>query len=30
VPPGGLYLNRIWYDGVVGEMMGAGVEMECK
>ena len=21
VPPGGLYLTRIWYDGVVGEMM---------
>jgi len=21
VPPGGLYLNRIWYDGPVGEMM---------
>jgi len=20
-PPGGLYLNRIWYGGVVGEMM---------
>lgn len=30
VPPGGLYLNRIWYDGAVGEMMGAGVEMQCK
>lgn len=23
VPPGGLYLNRIWYDGIVGEMMSA-------
>ena len=22
VPPGGLYLTRIWYDGAVGEMMG--------
>ena len=22
VPPGGLYLTRIWYDGEVGEMMG--------
>ena len=21
VPPGGLYLSRIWYDGAVGEMM---------
>jgi tRNA pseudouridine38-40 synthase len=21
VPPGGLYLNRIWYDGAVGKMM---------
>ena len=21
VPPGGLYLTRIWYDGIVGEMM---------
>ena len=22
MPPQGLYLNRIWYDGAVGEMMG--------
>ena len=22
VPPGGLYLTRIWYDGAIGEMMG--------
>ena len=22
MPPQGLYLNQIWYDGVVGEMMG--------
>ena len=21
MPPQGLYLNRIWYDGAVGEMM---------
>ena len=21
VPPGGLYLTRLWYDGAVGEMM---------
>jgi len=21
VPPGGLYMTRVWYDGVVGEMM---------
>jgi tRNA pseudouridine38-40 synthase len=21
VPPQGLYLSRIWYDGIVGEMM---------
>jgi tRNA pseudouridine38-40 synthase len=24
VPPGGLYMTRIWYDGPVGEMMGDG------
>ena len=24
VPPGGLYLTRIWYDGEVGRMMGSG------
>ena len=23
VPPGGLYLTRIWYDGAVGEMMSS-------
>ena len=23
VPPGGLYLTRIWYDGVAGDMMSA-------
>ena len=22
MPPQGLYLNRLWYDGPVGEMMG--------
>ena len=22
MPPQGLYLNRVWYDGVVGELMG--------
>ncbi len=26
VPPQGLYLNRVWYDGPVGEMMGADCE----
>ena len=24
MPPQGLYLNRVWYDGSVGEMMAAG------
>jgi tRNA pseudouridine38-40 synthase len=24
VPPGGLYLTRIWYEGAVGEMMAGG------
>lgn len=24
MPPQGLYLNRLWYDGVVGEMMARG------
>ena len=24
VPPGGLYMTRIWYDGIVGEMMSGG------
>jgi tRNA pseudouridine38-40 synthase len=24
VPPSGLYLTRIWYDGPVGEMMSDG------
>lgn len=24
MPPQGLYLNRLWYDGVVGEMMSHG------
>ena len=24
MPPQGLYLSRVWYDGVVGEMMDAG------
>ena len=23
MPPQGLYLNRVWYDGPVGEMMDA-------
>ena len=21
MPPQGLYMNRLWYDGIVGEMM---------
>ena len=25
VPPSGLYLTRVWYDGIVGEMMGSNL-----
>ncbi len=28
MPPQGLYLNRLWYDGAVGEMMLRGLEKE--
>ena len=23
MPPQGLYMNRVWYDGAVGELMGS-------
>ena len=30
MPPQGLYMNRVWYDGVVGELMGCQNDASTK
>ena len=30
MPPQGLYMNRVWYDGAVGELMGCQNDARTK